>query len=433
MTKRAAVSAPAVPSSPEATPAGESPKPLRIACNGYVDARSGSIAAAGHQLLDALLARGHQIDFFSKPSFVHPVDLLDRHPNLRYRRAEDPLADRAKRLATRLVGAQLATPISLLQHRAFARAVTRAMRAAHHLEPFDAVLFIGTPAFGRVAGLRAVSWVQGGAGTDVRSLTARKDLLRRTETWWRRTLLRTYGSYRLALGRPDYSASDALICGSRWSRQQLMKELAAQATPITALPYPLDFAAFDRRERVPSRDMPLRVLWLGRIVPRKRLDLLLDAAARCEQGGTQVELTIVGSFGFAPGLRRLLAEYPVPSRLCYVERVPRPEVIGYLQAADVLCQPSDEEDFGMSVAEAMACGTPAIVGATNGTGDYLCPMSRRLEHNTVEDLRDALLEAVRRKRAGSLCDPGVTRAHAEATFDAASIAGRVEDLLRGPA
>ena len=38
----------------------------------------------------------------------------------------------------------------------------------------------------------------------------------------------------------------------------------------------------------------------------------------------------------------------------------------------MLAQPSDEENFGSSVAEAQACGLPVIVGATNGNADYLC-------------------------------------------------------------
>jgi len=42
-----------------------------------------------------------------------------------------------------------------------------------------------------------------------------------------------------------------------------------------------------------------------------------------------------------------------------------------MQNATVLVQPSEEEDFGSSIAEALACGTPVVVGPSNGTGQYI--------------------------------------------------------------
>ncbi|MEM1011065.1 MAG: hypothetical protein AAGI46_02460 [Planctomycetota bacterium] len=234
--------------SPQAAASQRDLRQLRIACNGYVDAGSGSIAAAGHRLLDSLLARGHRIDFFSKPSFVYPSDLLERHDTLRYRRAEDSVAERIKRVATRVVGQQFATPVSLLQHRVFARVVMRKMRADHAADDYDAVLFLGTPAFGRVGNVRTVSWVQGGAGTDVRSIRDRHDLLRRSEKSWRLMLLQLYGKYRMAVGSPDYSACDALVCGSSFSRQRLIADTGLPSESIVAQPYPLDFSAFKVRQ-----------------------------------------------------------------------------------------------------------------------------------------------------------------------------------------
>lgn len=45
---------------------------LRIACSGLVAANAGSISSVGFLVLDGLLARGHEIDFYSKSSYVYP-------------------------------------------------------------------------------------------------------------------------------------------------------------------------------------------------------------------------------------------------------------------------------------------------------------------------------------------------------------------------
>lgn len=69
--------------------------------------------------------------------------------------------------------------------------------------------------------------------------------------------------------------------------------------------------------------------------------------------------------------RHLLEEFPHPSRLQYCAHLPRENVRSLLQGASVLVQPSEEENFGSSVAEAVAHGTPVLVGSANGTGAYV--------------------------------------------------------------
>ena len=72
------------------------------------------------------------------------------------------------------------------------------------------------------------------------------------------------------------ASSDALICGSNWTRSRLV-ELGVAAGDVTALPYPVDLEQF-----APAADESLdwsqpEIVWLGRIVPRKRLDIAVDA------------------------------------------------------------------------------------------------------------------------------------------------------------
>ena len=402
---------------------------MRIACYAYIEPDSGSIAALGHLLVRELLRRGHEIDLFSKRSFVHPVELINTFPNLRYHHHPNRVSGFLHATVDRALS-PLAPLTARLNHRYFSRNIVRAMRREHERRPFDATLYVGTACFGRVGTAPTVSWVQGAPGSDARSIDVHADLLRRTEGRFRLAMMRAYGLYRMRLAKPDFSQSDTVIVGSEVPRQRLIREFDLDADQVKALPYAIDLSQYKVRQASPPREGRLRVLWLGRIVPRKRLDLLLAAASLAIEDGCDLQLKIVGRFTFAPGLRQLIDRFPYPSRIEYVESVPRDQTPGLLREADLLAQPSDDEDFGSSVAEAMACGTPCIVGQTNGTGDYLDDFSLRLDDDRPETLRAAFIQFDRRKRAGELAHPREIRRRAEAMFDISRLTEQVETLLR---
>ena len=171
-------------------------------------------------------------------------------------------------------------------------------------------------------------------------------------------------------------------------------------------------------------------LSLGRIIPRKRLDLLLDGAVRAIGNGVDLQLTIVGGIGFVPGYEKLIDAFPHPERLRWIKSVPRQEVPALMRAHDVLAQPSDEENFGSSVAEAQACGLPVIVGRTNGNADYLCLRDIHLTDDRPETMAIALREMAQRKIVGEWGDPGVSRRCAEQYFSLDKVTTQLLDVLQ---
>ena len=171
------------------------------------------------------------------------------------------------------------------------------------------------------------------------------------------------------------------------------------------------------------------MLWLGRIVPRKRLDLFLDGSALAIRRGTDLRLTIVGGIGFVRGYERLIVEFPFPARLEWIKGVARSEVPALLRRHDVLAQPSDEEDFGSSVAEAQACGLPVIVGLTNGNADYLCSRDIHLRDDRTETFTAALREMAARRAEGRWGMASESRNLAEDKFDLQRVAGWFTEIL----
>lgn len=408
--------------------------PLRLAMTGYVSAAAGSIAGSGGLLLRELVRRGSRVTFHSKPWFVDPRPLVANEPNGEHLR----LIDCSNGLPDALHRASRSGPLRMLRplagvwdDRTYRRRVAASIAAeARGDSPPEAALWMGTPAARRIVGLPTVSWTQGAAGSDARSIERHADDIRRLGGRLLLAKLRAYAAWRLGPGRPRYEASDRLVVGSQASRAVLVRAYGVASDRVHALPYALDLTAFIPPETPRPTAGPLRLLWLGRLVPRKRLDLFLDGLALAVTQGIDVTATVVGRSTFVPNYERLVAEFPHPGRVRHVPRIPRAEVPPLMSEHDVLGQPSDEEDFGSSVAEAQACGMPAIVGATNGTGDYVCPRSIRLVDDGPEGFAAALGSLAELKRAGGLEDPRPSRDVALRTYNPAVVATGLEEVLR---
>lgn len=405
---------------------------MKIAATGFVGVHSGSVASANAVLLRGLLARNNHVHFFTKPSFVDPreielsptelanmslVDCTNRRTNL-FREATQ-----------RMPAVNLITGWADVS--AYNRGLVDRMRRSHaSADASDIVLWMGDYVRGRVAGVPSVGYLQGPPATDARSIQQRRSLITRLAGRTCYLKLRAYAAWRMGLGYPNLSHCDQVIVGSQWSRSDLIDGKRCHPDRVHAIPYPIDLDQFRPGSGRRETAGPLRLLWLGRFVPRKRLDLFLDGMAMAIGDGCDVEALVVGSSGFVPNYERLIDEFPFLERLKHLSSVPRNEVPRVLADVDVMCQPSDNENFGSSVAESLACGVPTIVGATNGTGDYICDRSIRLADDQPETMAAAIVAMADAKKRGELADPGPSRAAAEKHFDPEKVIDQLEAVLK---
>ena len=395
---------------------------MKLACTGFVSATTGSVTAANALLIKELLARGWEIDFFSKPTFVDPRPIVGSLTGFRFVPVTNQVFDSIRKKLERisLVGAASGVLDAYSYNRLLAREIAREHAQRH----YDLCLWLGDYARGAVPNLPTVSFPQGPPGTDARSILIRTAEIRRLVGPVKSLKWKLLAQLRLSgLGTPPLHCSDHFIIGSRQSSTTLQRFYSIAPQQISVLPYPIDLDLFkphDPPENVRAAESessaPLRVLWLGRIVPRKRLDIFLDGASRAISQGLNVSLTLVGSSGFIPGYESMIAAFPFPDRLDHRTSVDRNDVPAVLQQHDVLAQPSEEENFGSSVAEAQACGLPVIVGRTNGNADYLSPRDIQLADERPETFADALFEMSRRKKSGNWGEATISRQVAEANF-----------------
>lgn len=114
------------------------------------------------------------------------------------------------------------------------------------------------------------------------------------------------------------------------------------------------------RKRYAIGDRPL-IVFLGRIYPGKGLDYLIPAFAQIES--TDCNLAIVGPDvdGHQKHVEALVEQYHLTDRVILTGMLHGQEKIAALSDADLFCLPSDHENFGVVVIEALAAGTPVII------------------------------------------------------------------------
>lgn len=108
-----------------------------------------------------------------------------------------------------------------------------------------------------------------------------------------------------------------------------------------------------------------RIVFFGRVHKVKAVDHLVKAWGQLQDTLPDWELVIAGPDCGAKGeLEAIIAEQQIP-RVRFVGEINGPAKYDFLTEADIYVLPSHTENFGITVAEALACGTPTI--ASQGT------------------------------------------------------------------
>jgi len=105
------------------------------------------------------------------------------------------------------------------------------------------------------------------------------------------------------------------------------------------------------------------LLFLGRLHEKKGCDLLLEAFAARNSSRTDqsLDLVIAGPCADEAYLEHLKRMVPNASGITFTGMLAGNRKWGAFSAADAFILPSHQENFGIAVVEALACGTPVLI------------------------------------------------------------------------
>jgi glycosyltransferase involved in cell wall biosynthesis len=119
---------------------------------------------------------------------------------------------------------------------------------------------------------------------------------------------------------------------------------------------------------VVSLRTPLKVVTVGRLVPWKRVDRVIEALVSCPTVG----LVIVGDGSERKRLEDLANTLDVADRVYFAGQVSQAETIRLMAACDFFVLNSTYEGLPHVVLEAMSLGLPVVATAVGGTPEVVC-------------------------------------------------------------
>lgn len=111
------------------------------------------------------------------------------------------------------------------------------------------------------------------------------------------------------------------------------------------------------------------ILYVGQLIVRKRIDLLLQAFSQLDL--PTARLRIIGKGDQEPHLQQLARQLGIADRVDFTPSMPNAGIVAAMAAADVLVLPSKFDGWGAVVNEALMVGTPVICSNRCGASDVI--------------------------------------------------------------
>ena len=190
-----------------------------------------------------------------------------------------------------------------------------------------------------------------------------------------------------------------VLAVSQAEERQLLA-LGVPAASIRRVPNPVDTREFfdargsyrfaNRRGEGPEAE----ILFIGKITPRKNLDVVVEAFARLTT--VPARLVIAGSNqgGLETAMARAKA-LGIESRIDVVGVLPSDRRLQAMANADVVVYPSSDEVFGLVACEALLVGTPVIVGSDSGCAEVVGSCGIAVKPGDASALATAMATALR--------------------------------------
>jgi glycosyltransferase involved in cell wall biosynthesis len=169
-----------------------------------------------------------------------------------------------------------------------------------------------------------------------------------------------------------YQNADQILVGSTYTLNWLKDSLNIPDYQVNLFyENGIDQTFLTQQPKTRTSDQ-VNLLFVGRLVPYKCADILIDAVAQLDDSiKNKIHLTIVGDGSEKTTLEASVKQLKLQEFVTFTGWVKQEQTLEFYQKSDVFCFPSIREFGGAVVLEAMACGLPCIVVNNGGIGEYV--------------------------------------------------------------
>lgn len=202
--------------------------------------------------------------------------------------------------------------------------------------------------------------------------------------------------YNATVAKMTFDAADKIICYTDIEKSEMI-DFGVKPEKIAVIHNGIDTDRF-----IPLKEPDFKkknLLWIGRYVPGKGVEYLIEAFSLLKQKYPEVSLTMVGRGPKKEKIMQRINELNLQNSITIKDFVPNSEIVQLYHSSNVLLLPSLREGVPRVILEAMSCGIPVVctglphlVDIVDGSG-FLVPLKDpdTLAEKTSQILSDPAL------------------------------------------
>lgn len=170
--------------------------------------------------------------------------------------------------------------------------------------------------------------------------------------------------YRL-IGDFIFEKAEKVICVSQYEMKLIENDFHVSQAKLVHIPNGLDLKEFKDIDELKKESNV--ILYAGRLESYKGIQYIIEALPLLKD----YRLKVIGKGNYEKKLHELAKKLNVSDKIEWLKDIEKREFLSHFKSADVFVNLSTFEAYGITVAEALACGTPCIVANGGALEEFI--------------------------------------------------------------
>lgn len=192
--------------------------------------------------------------------------------------------------------------------------------------------------------------------------------------------------------RDTLESAKVCIFVSRFFKEQIINKFGVKAERFIVIPNLINNIFFS--SDISSRKYPKKVICIGGLSAVKNHELLLRAWERVLKSHPEMKLSLVGSGPLESELKQLADQLTISSSVTFIPGSSRQEIRDQINEHDIVVSSSKIETFGLSIAEALACGKPVVATNSGGVSDIIQTSDGIIASQDMDSLSEGIIHLI---------------------------------------